>query len=105
MDKLANALGKTTDEVNDELLKAAYLAAIGQTIVEEEAVKIKTVEEICGKVHNVEKVEKIEVKKQIAPINAMTTFLIKARLPEYKDEIIDGEINVVLSDELENYSK
>lgn len=105
MDKLAEALGKSPDEVDDELLTTAYKMAIGQTIIEEEAIKIKTVEEIAGKAHTVEKVEKIQVQKQIPPVNTMTTFLLKSRFPEFSDEIIDCEIIVKIGEELEKYSR
>jgi len=93
------------EKENKKLLETAINLANGYYIIEEEAHKIKTFEDIGGKMQQVEKIQIVPVKKYVPPNASVNTFLIKARISGYGDDQPDTIIEVLLDEEAKRYAK
>jgi len=93
------------EKENEKLLETAINLANGYYIIEEEAHKIKTYEEIDGKMQAIEKIEIVPLKKYIPPNASVNTFLIKSRIPGYGDDRPDTIVEVLLDEEAKKYAR
>jgi hypothetical protein len=89
------ALEYNKDVVDGELISASIAMATGYYVYEDEAFKIKTYENIGGKEVPVEKIEIVQLRKHIPPNGTMAQFMLKHRVPRYRDEKeVDTELKV-----------
>ncbi|MDR0931370.1 MAG: hypothetical protein LBM38_06515 [Clostridiales bacterium] len=108
-DDFAMALRNNSEVADGELLATAFDCATGYYVEEEDAIKVKSYEEVAGKAMAVEKVKKVKVKKYIPPNNTMAMFMLKSRFSEYGEDKSAKVDKVIIKsefdDELEELSK
>ena len=91
--------------INGEIFNIAIKQALGYYVDEERPYKIKTNEEINGKIHTSEDIKTVKFRKYITPNNTVAIFMLKSRLGmnDKPSAIPDNEIIVKfegLADEL-----
>ena len=79
---------------NKRLIDSALRSADGYYVTEQEIVKFKTMKEFDGKLHLVEEVKIMPVKKYIPPDSKDRTFLIQSRIPTYSEKPKEDEKNI-----------